>query len=388
MKKMANIFDYLTWRGDLSFRQAPFNPADALILCQLSYLPFENIVPPPGRDSGISIAAAAEIAAQKQENNTLGGYIIFKDDPEFIKILSQCARYRDCMLHSYVNHIDEAQEKQFSAICIDIGEATFIAYRGTDVTLVGWKEDLNMSFTDAVPSQLEAISYLENAARNSRNPLLIGGHSKGGNLAVYAASSVTEKTIGRIERIYSFDAPGFHHRLIESEGFKKVVDRMNLYIPQSSVVGLLFEHGKDFIIIKSSESGLLQHELYSWELTHNDIVKLDRLTQSSRFVDKTIREWIDGMDFRGRQDFIEALFTILNATQAKSVLDLSSDWFKASGRVIQTLGNIDNKTRKIIRKTIAALFEAARNNFETLLEPYSSQIIKKTGRKPRADRQK
>ena len=372
---MANVFDYLSWRGDLSFRQSPFNPVDALIFCQLSYLPFDGIVPPPGRNTCISISTAAKNFAKKAEKNALERYIVFQNDPEFLKILGKSSRYKDCELHSYVNHIDEKQEKQFSAICINTGIETFAAYRGTDVSLVGWKEDLNMSFSDAVPSQLEAVSYLESAVKKISGPLLIGGHSKGGNLAVYAASSCSKKISKKIKNIYSFDAPGFHHRLIESEGFLRVQDRINLYIPQSSVVGMLFEHGKDFTVIKSSESGLYQHELYTWELTHNDMVRLSGLTQSSRFVDNTLREWIGGMDYEQRQQFIEALFTILNATQAKSVYELGSDWFKSAGKILQSLGNIDNSTRKIIRRTIAALFHAAKNNFDTLL------VLKKPAKK-------
>jgi len=355
----------------LSFKHAPFNPVDALIFCQLSYLPFENIVPAQGGE--ISISSAARAFAAKQKENVLGGYVIFKDDPEFLKTLGASKRYEDCKMLRFVNNIDAAQEKQFSAICIHTGDLTFIAYRGTDVTLVGWKEDLNMSFIDAVPSQLEAVSYLETAAHNITGPLLIGGHSKGGNLAVYAASMCARETREKINAVYSFDAPGFHQHLVESEGFAEIRERINLYIPQSSVVGLLFEHGKDSAVVQSSETGLLQHELYSWQLTHNDMVRLDTITLGSRYVDKTLREWIGGMDYERRKDFSEALFAILNATQAKSLFDLGTDWFKTAGRMIQSLGNVDNATKKVIRRTIAALFEAAKNNFSTLLQPKETQ---------------
>ena len=356
----------------MSFQQSPFNPVDALIFSQVSYLPLDNIVSSPVRDSEISISAAANIFAKKLEKKALGGYVMFKDDPEFFKTLGRSNRFCDCILHSYANYIDEEQEKQFAAVCTHTGTATFVSYRGTDASLVGWKEDMNMSFNDAVPSQLEAVEYLETAARNTSGPLLIGGHSKGGNLAVYAASSCTKKTRKRIKNIYSFDAPGFHQRLIASSGFSEIRDRINLYIPQSSVIGLLFEHGKDSIIIKSTGSGFLQHDPYSWELAYNDLVRLDALTQGSRFMDKTIREWMAGMDYQRRHEFIEALFTILSATQAKSLVDLGSDWFNSAGRMIQGLGNIDNSTKKIVTKTIAALFGAAKNNFDTLLEPHNA----------------
>jgi hypothetical protein len=365
---MANIFDYLAWRGDLSFNQSPFNPVDAMIFCQLSYLPFDNIVPVPDKRKKITLSAAARLFRKKHEKNTLDGFLIFKDDPDFLELLGRSSRFMDCILHSYVNHIDEELEKQFSAVCIDTGAFTFIAYRGTDVSLVGWKEDLNMSFSDAVPSQLEAVSYLEESARRISGPLLIGGHSKGGNLAVYAASSCKKNTCNRVKNIYSFDAPGFHRRLIAGDGFQRILNRINLFIPQFSIIGLLFEHGKDPVIVKSSQMGINQHDLYTWELIHNDLVRFNTQTRYSRFMDKTLKEWIGSLDYNHRREFTEALFLVLNATQAKSFVDISSDWLKASSRMIQTLGNIDNSTKKIIRKTIALLFEAAKKNINTLIK--------------------
>ena len=366
---MAHLFDYLAWRGDLSFAQDPFNPVDALIFCQLSYLPFDNIIPPPGGNAGISIAAAAEIFSQKHKKKALDGYIQFKDDPELLQTLGGSNRFKDCMLHSFVNNIDEAQEKQFCALCINNGEATGIAYRGTDVSLVGWKEDLNMSFIDVIPSQREAVSYLETIAHNTTGPLLVGGHSKGGNLAVYAASSAAHSIQKRIKRIYTLDAPGFDRRMIASEGYQKIKELIISYIPQSSVIGLLFEHGEDSTVIQSSQTGLLQHDLYSWELRYNDMVKLETLDQGSRFADKTLKGWINSMDTEHRQQFVEALFAILSATQAKSLLDLGSDWFNAAVKMLQSLGNIDPSTRKVIRRAISALFKAAKDNFDTLIDP-------------------
>lgn len=361
----------------MSFRQSPLNTVDVLIFCQLSYLPFDNIVPPPNQNTSVSISDASHIFAVKHKKNALDGYVLFKEDPKFIDCLGQSNRYKDCKLYNYVNHIDEAQEKQFSAICINTETETFIAYRGTDVSFVGWKEDFNMSYTAIVPSQLEAVSYLEDAVKKIKGPLIIGGHSKGGNLAVYAASSCKEKARKRIQSIYALDAPGFHSHLIASDGFREIFDRINLYIPQSSVVGMLFEHGKDSTIIKSAQYGLMQHDLYSWEVTHNDLVKLDYLTQSSRFMDKTLREWIGGMDYKHRREFSEALFEIFNATEAKSLVGLGSDWFKAAGKMIQNLGNIDNSTKKIVRRTINALFKAASHNINTLLKVQKTSKTKK-----------
>jgi hypothetical protein len=383
---MANVFDYLFWRGDLSFAQSPFNPVDNIIFSQLSYFPLDGIVPGPDTDGGITIDLAAKIITERLRHDSfLTQAMMFKEDPAFISALGSSNRFRNCSLRGFINHIDISQEKQFSALSIITGDgSSFIAYRGTDATLVGWKEDFNMSFNASVPAQLEAVSYLERMAKNIRGPLQIGGHSKGGNLAVYAASFCDKKTSRRLTAIYSNDAPGFHQRVIESEGFRRIKDRIQSFVPQSSVIGMLLEHGDDYTVIESSQSGLMQHDLYSWEVTHNDMVRLDRVSTESRFVDKTLREWINGLDYEHREQFIEALYRILSAAQAKSIPELTADWFKSAGLIIQSLKNIDDSTRSLMGKTMAALFQAARNNIDTLL-PSTDKLPKKPGRASRVE---
>jgi hypothetical protein len=378
---MANILDYLSWRGDLSFARSPFNPVDNIIFSQLSYFPLEDIVPGPDEKGRISIGLAAEIISEGMNHDpSLCRNMMCKDDPAFISTLSRSNRFKDCQLQGFINHIDISQEKQFAALSISTGDGfSFIAYRGTDTNLVGWKENFNMSFNDVVPAQLEAVSYLEKMAKKIKGPLRLGGHSKGGNLAVYAASFCNRKISRRINRVYSNDAPGFHSHVIESEGFRRIRDRIYSFVPQSSVIGMLLEHGEDYTVIRSSQTGLMQHDLYSWEVTHNDMVRLDRVTQESRFVDKTLREWINGLDREHREQFIEAMYTILISAQAKSIPELTSDWVKSLGFMLQSLKNIDDSTRVLIGKVLAALLRAARNNIETLL-PSSDKAPRKPGK--------
>ena len=361
------MFDYLLWRGDLTFEHSPFNPVDNIIFSQLSYLPLDGIVPGLDDDREITVARAAAIFAERMATNTLQSPVIFKDDPAFLETLGRTSRFKNCLLHSYVNHVDTVLEKQFSALCVNSGASTFITYRGTDANVVGWKEDFNMSFSSVVPAQLEAVSYLEKIAIKTNGLLLICGHSKGGNLAIYAASSCTKKTRRRIARIYSNDAPGFHRQFIQSDGFRKVRRRIHSFVPQSSVVGLLFEQGNDYTVIKSSQIGIFQHDLYSWEITHNDMIRLDHVDRGSRFIDKTLSEWINGLDSEHRRQFSDTLFGVLRKAQIKSFSELGTDRMPATIRMIQSLGNIDRTTGKNIRKMLTALFKAAKNNINTLL---------------------
>jgi hypothetical protein len=364
---MANIFDYLSWRGDLTFEQSPFNPVDNIIFSQLTYLSWDGIVPGPDEDTGITIAQAAEIFEKKLDDDSLHGPIIFKEDPSLINILGKSDRFKNCKLYDYVNQVDTIQEKQFSALCINLGASTLIAYRGTDVSVVVWKEDFKMNFSAAIPAQIEAVAYLEKAAAKTTGPLLLGGHSKGGNLAIYAASSCAKDIQDRITAIYSNDAPGFHGRFLESDGYREVRQRIYSFVPQTSVVGLLFEHGNDYTVVKSTQKGLLQHDQYTWQITHNDMVRVDSVDQGSRFINKTLREWISSLDDEHIRVFSDTLFGVLNDAEIESFTEFGEDWLNATGRVIQSYGHIDPVIKKNIGKVLAALFKAATNNINTLL---------------------
>ncbi|MDR3148283.1 MAG: DUF2974 domain-containing protein, partial [Treponema sp.] len=180
---MAGIFEYINWRGDLDFQKAPFNPADNIILTHVTYLPFDHIVPGPEAKNGLTIAAAAKKFSSilKKKPEAFDDAVVFRDDPALLAALGSSARYGNLELRAYVNQIDPKAEKQFSALTISgCGKMTLICYRGTDNTIVGWKEDLNMSFSPEIPAQREAVLYLEKMAAKIRGPLCLGGHSKGG----------------------------------------------------------------------------------------------------------------------------------------------------------------------------------------------------------------
>jgi len=225
-----------------------------------------------------------------------------------------------------------------------------------------------MSLSDPVPSQKEAAIYLEKMAGRFKGPLRIAGHSKGGNLAVYAASHCRKETSRRILEIFSNDAPGFHQNVIESEGYRAIRSRIRAFVPQSSLVGMLFKHGKKAAIVQSTETGLKQHDLCTWEVMGNDMVYADELSSESILVNNILRDWINDMEIGQRRQFIEAVYTIITAGQARSISDLSSDWLQSIVSIINSLKNIDEPAKKLIGKSIGDLFWAARKNIATLRE--------------------
>jgi hypothetical protein len=365
---MTNIFDYFLWRGDLSFEQAALNPVDYIIFSQLSYLPFEGIVPGPDTQDGISLYLAIKILAEKVHNDErFKSKLTFREDPELIGAFLSSDRYKDCYLLGYINKIDTEKESQFAAICVYTGdESCNVIFRGTDTSLVGWKEDFNMAFKDVIPAQTEAVDYLNKIGPKIKGHLRVCGHSKGGNLAIYSSAFCDKKIQKRITDIYSFDAPGFYEHIINSDGFAAIKNKIHCYIPQTSIIGRLLEHGYDYTVVKSSEIGILQHLLFSWEVTHNDIVHVEEVTAGSLFVDKTVREWYKDLTIDQRELFIEALYKILSASEVKSTQEIESSWFQSIGKILKSFGNMDDSTRKLIRKTVASFIQSARRNIDTL----------------------
>ncbi|MDR0720070.1 MAG: DUF2974 domain-containing protein [Treponema sp.] len=371
---MANIFDYLLWRGDLSLNASPFNAVDNLIVTHLSYLPFEGIVPgigAGGRET-VTVADAAKAFGKKYKNNPsrYNGILNSKEDPAFLEACGASARYKDMRLTAYINSIDPDKEKQFAALTVLTGDkSAFAAFRGTDNSIVGWKEDFNMSFSPEVPSQAEAVRYLEKIARRYGKPLRVGGHSKGGNLAIYAAAFCSPKIRKRITAIYANDAPGLSRKMIASEGYQAIREKIFSFVPETSIIGLLFEHEKNYTVVKSVQTGLLQHDVYSWQVTREDVERLEKINKESRFIEKTLKEWLSGIDNKQRQDFTEALFKILGSLQVSLVPELGDDWLKTGISLIQSLGSIDDKSRTMLFKTLGALLHAAKNNINFLLKP-------------------
>jgi hypothetical protein len=368
---MANLFDYISWRGDLEFDQFPFNPVDNIVFSQLSYLPMDGIVPGPQERwrGGISIGELAEKFAiiQRDSHPVSANDITVNDAISVINAIGSAPRYKNCNIFAYTNNIDLEQGKQFAAFCVIIGKKhsskkMLVVYRGTDMTLIGWKESFNMSFITSVPSQKEAVSYLEKTAGRFHYPLIIAGHSKGGNLAIYASAFCGRDIQNRITAIYSNDAPGFHKEVIQSKGYKAICARIQAFIPQSSLVGMLFEHGETPIVVKSAASGPMQHSLCSWEVTYNNMVNAGELTQQSRFIDNIICEWINQIDEGQRQQFIQAIYTILVSCDAASLADLTDDWKNTAGGIINALLNMDKPTKKLMGKIIGELFNSARKS--------------------------
>ena len=354
---MANILDYITWRGDLTFKQAEFNEVDNLILSAFSYLPLDAVF---FGDKKITIkqAYSRAISIGVEENE-----YIQKGDKKLFPALANSKRFGELYITNFINKIDDKEEKQFSAVTIFLPDNTvYVSYRGTDVTLVGWKEDFNMSFSSKVPSQTDAVKYLENTTKITKKKLRVGGHSKGGNLAIYASSFCNTSTKKQIIEVYNNDGPGLDKTNVQKIQHREILNRIHTYIPQSSIIGrLLYNEGK-YTIVESMQKGIMQHDLYSWQVLGNKFVCLDEVTNESEMVNNVIKKWLNTVDERQREEFIDIIYKILSSTNIKNVNELSSSWLKNAGVVLKTYIKTSEENKKIVSQTLYELINITKDN--------------------------
>ena len=348
---MSNIIDYIKWRRDLSFSQAPINEIDNIILARFSYLPFKYIE--------LNDMETIESISNKMKDFDIERFL-WDDDKEFIQILGQANRYKNLKTLNYVEIFDGAAEKQFAAITIMLpNKISYISFRGTDSSLVGWKEDFNMGFMENVPSQKEAVNYLNNIAKKNRDKLIIGGHSKGGNLAVYSAIFCEDKIKNRIERVINADGPGFDKSVIQTENYKKILNKIETYIPQSSIVGRLLEHEEEYQVVKSIQKGVMQHDIYSWQVEPLELVRIPTLTNNSEIFNGIVRDWVKNTTPEQRKNFINLIYEIIKTTDAKSLGDFSKNTAKKIGIILNSYRNINEEDRKEMERMVKLILESA-----------------------------
>mgnify|MGYP004534194127 FL=1 len=357
----STVLDYLSWRGDLSLQSSAFNEVDGVILARLSYLPFEYL-----GETAQTDLTVGEAAKHLLERPDIADIALIEGDVPLLHALKDSARFCDMVLSDFVNEIDEDSQTQFSAVCIRTGEnECYISFRGTDNTLVGWKEDFNMGFVCPVPSQVLAKGYLSRiAARQAKDTFRVGGHSKGGNLAVYAAAFCEEAAKKRICAVYNYDGPGFDKAVLEQEGYREICMRTRTFVPQSSVVGMLLGHEEAYTIVHSTQVGLLQHDLYSWEVKRDKFVYLDTVTDGSKLVSFTLKDWLMQTDAATRERVVDAIYTVFAETHVHTVKELSENWYAAAKSMIKTFGTLDEPTKALVNEAMATLMKSARIGFD------------------------
>lgn len=349
---MADLFDYLLWRGDLDLDAVPLNPVDTLILSELSYIDFAGLVPEDFlHPVPLKVAAEAFLALPDRDRR-----VRVKRDADLIAECARTARFGQLRLVFYRSELTSGQS-QFAAVTWLLPEGgAIITYRGTDLTLTGWKEDFHMSFQPQVPAQEKALRYLEAFARVHSGPICLAGHSKGGNLAVYAAARCQPELQERICFAHNHDGPGFHSAMLRDPGYRCILPKLRTFLPQSSVVGMLLEHEEPYTVVRSRQLSLLQHEPFSWEVLGGDFVRMEEIDENSRFLDKTIKTWLADTTMEERSKFVDAVFELLSLGQSDDLRDVILP--RNVLRYLRTLGT-DEQLRSIITREFVDLLRTA-----------------------------
>ncbi len=357
---MPNLNDYLAWRGDLPMSSVPLSEVDNLIFCLISYIDWDGIVPPPG-EGHITLRDAAKeyFFTHDAEKPQPLGLIIPSEIVTLFRAMADTPRYRSVELGGYVNEICEEQEKQFSAVTLRLSEDTyFVAFRGTDDTIVGWREDFNLSFLEEVPSQRRAAEYLNALDLPPDTALYVGGHSKGGNLAVWGAVHAADAVKRHIRRVFSNDGPGFSEGMTDSPAYREIADRLTFLLPEDSLVGLLLEHDDGYEVISSTRRGLFQHDGMTWEVEGNRFLRADGLSRRGIRSDTVIRDRIAAMSREEKKTLVGLIFDVLDSTGAKTLTDLGRGSFRTVASLVRSVAELTKEEQEsgiyLIRKLLWA----------------------------------
>lgn len=369
---MSNLFDYLEWRGDLTFEQDPFHDLDALVLSQISYFTFEKIME---EDEHLTLAQAWE----EMKDGDVSSRFVEKSDKQFFEKLVESRRYKDLEICHMSHKQAEEEIIQFAAMTFLLPDGTpYIGFRGTDVSFVGWKEDLYMAFSDSVPAQLMAVDYLKKIVELYQRPLYVGGHSKGGNLAMYSAVSVPEEMQNLIKMVYVHDGPGLKEELFHSESYARLKDRLQVILPDQSMVGILMMHPEEYYVVKSSaNSGVMQHNPYSWQVMGTHYVLAEGLKKESHYVETVTKKWVEENNEEELRGFVESMFEFLQSSETESMEDLVKNIRKNPKMLIHAFRDVDEEKYKAFKQTMSAMAGTAIHEATSEIREATSEIKEK-----------
>lgn len=357
---MANAMDYIAWRADLSFMQAPINEVDCFLLSQLSTPDYTGIA-----DHGpVTIREAAELYFQSHTEDVSNlGVLQSTGVLPMLRMAAGTPRFGEVTIEEYVNLVAPEKDEQFSAVTLNLPDGTrVIAYRGTDDTIVGWKEDFHIAIREPVPAQQDAAAYLTRMGTGFCGDLLLVGHSKGGNLAVWAAANAPEEVQEKIRSVYSFDGPGFMDPFLQSEGYLAVKDRITTVMSQHSVVGVLLKCAGKTEIVRSRISGPMAHDGFQWEVMGPKFENMTELSPASRAYEKAADDMIFGMERADLEAFMEEFFAAIETSGVSTLAEFNAMKAPAKLEVLKALyrgKRVNEFAVEFLEKMIRALFGAA-----------------------------
>ena len=343
----------------MTFGNASLCPADALVFSMIAYMNFEGLVPRGPREEPVRLADVAKAYFARPAVQRPG----FESKHErLLRLLADSARFGSLRMLAAQKTLDRQTGMQFAAVSFLLpGQNLFVAFRGTDDTLIGWKEDFRMSYECPVPAQTEAKRYLTDvAAAYPLRRIYVGGHSKGGNLAVYAAVNAGDEVRYRIRTVFNHDGPGFFDGTVSGEAYAEMRPRIETYLPQSSIVAVLLEHDTGYKIVKSSSKGLLQHDGYTWEVLGADFVYTDERTAFGKRTAAIVDHFVETTSPDRRRRFCEALFSVLESTEHDTFSGILGGKRQSLRNMMSAYADMPDDMRVLLSETLGVLLGARR----------------------------
>ena len=357
---MGNLITYVQQYEAQTFQEKLVTDIDILVLTEIAYLPFDEIVSSSFEEkTAISLnQLGKEFETIKEKEHKNNPFMITKERIQLLDVVSKSPRFKDVKVFGFMNDIDDELTKQFAAVCYQWEEESrWIIFRGTDESLTGWKEDFMMTYSDLIPAQTDAIEYLRKQAELFSGSLNISGHSKGGNLSLYASAMQEETVQDRIKQIYCWDAPGVHRSILGTEGYQRVVSKAKRYIPQDSIVGLMLESQVPYHIIESQGSGISQHSALMWNIEEDHFVELTELSRNSQLTDQTFKQWTEVVSDEDLKLFFDTFFELIFEMGVETVNDVYYNFRMYMRQFFEKTYQMDTEKREILLRVGRLLFQ-------------------------------
>lgn len=325
---MATINGYLDYNKNRSFKDLAFNEADILCLNELGYFCFEEL------DASIDFSKEVNlhevlmpyVTGEKPFNHS---FLVTEERVKLLQKVVASKRFVNLNLSDYVNDVDAEYERQFSAMVFTLPEINHhqLVFRGTDDTMIGWKEDFKLTYVQEIPAHRAAVAYLEAYFEKYAGKVTVSGHSKGGNLALYAVAHVNDLLRKQIEKVYMLDAPGLQEKGLESDGYKAIRERVTVIRPEESIVGIMLYNDIEPIVVKSNASGIMQHAVTSWQFNEEtgELILAERQTDLSQNLEKTFKQWMKELSSQELKILFDILFDTLMSSGIHSINDVTID---------------------------------------------------------------
>jgi hypothetical protein len=330
------IFDYIEYYKDYSFVEKKFNMMDALIYSIISYVPVDNL-----RENS-SLKALNNITSNIKGTGTMSNLAI-----DVIGRICNSTRYKNVRLYSLVKEYNDQIE--FGAITFRDYNYTFIGFQGSIGTISGWKENLYIALDFPTLSQDRSAKYIKDVIRFTDRHIYIGGHSKGGNLALASLLLIPKRLSKRVVKVYNFDGPGFKDEELASDKFKLLQNKMVNILPDGSMVGILLNHNT-YNFVRSKSVSIDKHFPNNWIVFGEFFVKTEE-NKSSKALNNKIDSGLSKLSYEERKIFIDTLFELIKNKKITSLKDFSKLDIDDIKGIISNMKNLSSDKKKMLLDT-------------------------------------